>query len=404
MKKLFLMRGPSGCGKTTLIKNLGLEKNTLAPDTLRTMFYGYEVFENSTRILKKDSYKIFKELYYILEQRMENGLLTIIDHSNLTEINIEKYKSLCLKYGYECIVVNFKVPYDVLVERNATRTDKKVPEEELKKEFDEFNSQKIPSFCKVVKPENMEKEVAIRFQDVSKFKKIVHIGDIHGCATVLKEAIKDINFETLYIFHGDYIDRGLENIEVLRYLISIKRKPNVVLLKGNHELNLIKFVNGEEIYSNAFKETKEQIEKSNLSLRELKDFCKCLKNYYAYNYQGSKVFCTHGGISTFDIKEIALVSEYSFIVGSGDMNTTNIDKEFTDNVNGIYQVHGHRNPYNVDVTEYRNSINLEGEVEKGKYLRAVEHSKNGFAARTYKNNVFKQKLIDIENEDDIVEE
>ena len=89
MKKLFLMRGPSGCGKTTLIKNLGLEKNTLAPDTLRTMFYGYEVFENSTRILKKDSYKIFKELYYILEQRMENGLLTIIDHSNLTEINIE---------------------------------------------------------------------------------------------------------------------------------------------------------------------------------------------------------------------------------------------------------------------------------------------------------------------------
>lgn len=388
MKKLFLMRGPTGCGKTTLIKDLGLEMNTLNPDTLRVMMSGTEIFQNDNRICNKDSYKVFKELYSILEQRMEYGLLTVIDHSNLIEMNIEKYKSLCLKYGYECIVVNFaKCSLEELLERNSKRTDKKISEEELRKEYNDFKTQKIPSFCKIVHPEKFENELSLKYLDISRYKKIIHIGDIHGCYSVLKEALKSMSFENFYIFTGDYIDRGCENIEVLKFLISIKRKPNVVLLKGNHELNLIKYINGEEIFSKSFQETKKEIESSDISLRDLKDFCKCLKNYYAYNYQGMKIICTHGGISS--MKNFPLVSEYGFILGSGDMET-NVDAEFATNEPTFYQIHGHRNPYNVGITEYHNSFNLEGAVEEGGYLRCLELSGKYFSGRLYKNEVYKE--------------
>ena len=387
MKKLFIMRGPSLCGKTTLIEELGLKENTISPDDIRKMYFGMEIYQDTTKIIKKDSYKIFSKLYEIIEQRMEYGLLTIIDHSNLLEVNIEKYKNLCYKYGYECIVVNFKTPLNELLERNS-KLAYPLDEEEIKKEYEESISQKIPNFCKVVFPERMSQEISFKFQDCSRYKKVVHIGDIHGCFDILKSFLKEMSFDTLYIFHGDYIDRGLQNVEVLKFLISIKRKPNVILLKGNHELNLIKYVNGEEIYSKTFQTTRAEIEKSNISIKDLKDLCRTLKNFYAYSYKGQKVLCTHGGISS--LKNIETVSEYSFIMGSGDIEKTNIDKEFNENVQGVVQIHGHRNPFNVEINEYSNSFNLEGAVEEGGELRTIELIDKRFCPRAYKNEFVKK--------------
>ena len=71
---------------------------------------------------------------------------------------------------------------------------------------------------------------------MSKYEKIVHIGDIHGCYTALMEYFKNgLNDNYMYIFIGDYIDRGIENVEVVKFLIEISKKPNVLLLEGNHE-------------------------------------------------------------------------------------------------------------------------------------------------------------------------
>ena len=57
------------------------------------------------------------------------------------------------------------------------------------------------------------------------YKKIVFIGDIHGCYDTLKQYpdFKDgLKDDTEYIFLGDYIDRGNQNAEVLQFLDQIK--------------------------------------------------------------------------------------------------------------------------------------------------------------------------------------
>lgn len=81
--------------------------------------------------------------------------------------------------------------------------------------------------------------------NLSKYKKIHHIGDLQGCYSVLKEYIKTIKEDEFYIFLGDYINRGIENGKVIKFLLKICEKENVCLLEGNHERHLIKWANGE---------------------------------------------------------------------------------------------------------------------------------------------------------------
>ncbi|MCP5046759.1 MAG: serine/threonine protein phosphatase, partial [bacterium] len=52
------------------------------------------------------------------------------------------------------------------------------------------------------------------------------------------------------IFIGDYIDRGPHSVEVVDYLIQLKKRfPEIIFLKGNHEDMLAKFINGVDRFS-----------------------------------------------------------------------------------------------------------------------------------------------------------
>ena len=103
--------------------------------------------------------------------------------------------------------------------------------------------------------------------DLSHYRKIHHIGDVHGCYTVLKKYMdENYNEEDLFIFTGDYIDRGIENKEVLNYLFKCSSQKNFIFLVGNHEQQLRDWAN--DMYDNltkGFKETLPQIEGGKVS-------------------------------------------------------------------------------------------------------------------------------------------
>ena len=388
MKKLIILSGPSSCGKTTLVKELGLENNTLSPDILRVMFSGTEIsVSGNIGISQRDNYKVFKELFNILETRMSYGLLTVIDAPHTTERDIDKYKYLSTKYGYEVILVDFQVDLETLLKRNASRQFGRVQDSIIERMYNEKQTAKIPPYIRKITPDRLQDELKIKYINLDKYKAIYHIGDIHGCATALKEAIPKISFDSFYIFHGDYINKGIENVEVLKFLLPIMKRPNVVLLKGNHEQNLVRYANNEDTFGKAFSKTRAEIEESSITLRELKMLTNSFKNYYAYSYKGQKFFCTHGGIS--HLEGVALASENEFVVGSGTTET-NIDEVWSKNMSGsgIIQVHGHRNEGNLPIAAAPNSYNLEGEVEKGGYLRTLTVLPKNITGREIKNNVF----------------
>src|SRR5262245_28876628 len=68
-------------------------------------------------------------------------------------------------------------------------------------------------------------------------KRIIAIGDIHGCATALRtllEAIKPGPDDVLVPL-GDYIDRGPDSRDVIDSLIGLQAQCTLVPLLGNHE-------------------------------------------------------------------------------------------------------------------------------------------------------------------------
>ena len=79
------------------------------------------------------------------------------------------------------------------------------------------------------------------------------IGDIHGCLEKLR-ALMDkipINYSSdQLIFIGDYIDRGPSSLEVVDYLIDLRRRlPDTIFLKGNHEDMLENYLDGSDRFT-----------------------------------------------------------------------------------------------------------------------------------------------------------
>ena len=133
--------------------------------------------------------------------------------------------------------------------RNLSREPiKRVPEQVIERMYRSLPGQKIPSGLVVIRPEELV-WVWLKKIDLSGYRRIHHIGDLHGCYTVLQEYLNGqggMKEDEFYIFLGDYIDRGIENAEVIRFLISIAERKNVLLLEGNHEKSLWDWADGGE--------------------------------------------------------------------------------------------------------------------------------------------------------------
>ncbi len=74
------------------------------------------------------------------------------------------------------------------------------------------------------------------------------IGDIHGCYASLQSLLeKVIDRADTLIFLGDYVDRGPDSKQVVETLIHLHNThPQVIFLKGNHELMLENYLTGTE--------------------------------------------------------------------------------------------------------------------------------------------------------------
>ncbi|MBW2429850.1 MAG: serine/threonine protein phosphatase [Deltaproteobacteria bacterium] len=83
--------------------------------------------------------------------------------------------------------------------------------------------------------------------------KIFAIGDIHGSFDRLQELMQKIPIdftEDILVFIGDYIDRGPGSVEVVNYLIGLKKRvPEIIYLKGNHEDMLEKYLDGTDRFT-----------------------------------------------------------------------------------------------------------------------------------------------------------
>lgn len=396
MRALLLFRGAPGCGKSTFIEKNGLKPYALCADDIRLQCSSPILqVDGSRKISQENDRTVWKTLFNILEIRMQNGEFTVIDATNSKTSEINRYKQLAKNYRYRIYCIDMTdIPIDEVKRRNNSREElKRVPDEVIDKMYSRFETQQIPSGVKVLKPEELD-TIWYRPMDLSEYKKIHVIGDIHGCYTALMEYINSnngIKEDEFYIFTGDYIDRGIENVEVVNLLCELCEYKNVVMIEGNHEKWIWKYANDIVAYSKEFEfVTKPQLNKAKISKKNIREFYRKLSQCCYFIYNDKTFLVTHGGISNIP-ENILMIPTEQMIKGIGSYEDSNtVDKYFTQNTNeNIYQIHGHRNILNSPVQVTDRTYNLEGQVEFGGYLRAVQITKDEIIPIEIKNNVFK---------------
>lgn len=335
--------------------------------------------------MDKDAF-VWKFILELMEMKMKEGELIILDATNLKLKDLTSYRKLAEKYRYRICVIDFtNVPLETCLERNRSRPQIQfVPEDTIKRYHDLISTEKLPNSFKVVKPEDLSLSLNEKI-DLSSYKKIIHFGDIHGCYDTLMKYFEaqPFNKEYAYIFCGDYLDRGNQNAEVFKFLDSIKDCENVCLLSGNHERWLENYANDIDSFSNEFKEkTLPQLEQAGINKSTVKNFIRKLKQCSYYTYQDKEFLVCHGGIPNLPADKIlSKIKTKDLIFGVGDYKDGDeVEDTWYANFKGqeIYQVHGHRNVNKKPLRVNKNVFNLEGAIEFNGELRILEVSVQGF--------------------------
>jgi predicted kinase len=393
MRHLVLYRGAMGAGKSTFTRENELSQYVLSADDIRLLFQTPVMSEDGTYTISgKNDGKVWAFLFQLLEERMKRGEFTIIDATHAKQEAISRYKALASQYRYRVSVVDFSdVPLETLLLQNKKRPQyKHVPDHVIMNAHERMTTENVPKWVNKVKPYHFHSEMQYTPRDFSDWKRIHHIGDIHGCYTALMEYLGGgLKEDELYIFVGDFLDRGLENAQVLKFLVEIKDNKNVFFLEGNHESHIWRWANDEECVSRTFERgTQPELEAAGIDKKDVRQLYRRLGQLVYYTYGDKTVVVSHGGVSKIPDNFMYLATE-QLIKGVGDYEV-DIDFAWEKNMyDWTYQIHGHRNVFRLPTQASKNSFNLEGQVEKGGYLRAVTLDKDGFHTHEVKNDIFK---------------
>lgn len=405
MRKLILIRGPQGAGKTTWLKKTGLIHYSLSMDQLRLASSGLVLTTHGHWSINQDVNEQVHHLFRRLaNERMERGELLCIEGALMDVSDTKYWMEQALFHRYQiCMVDLSDIPTQQLLHQNAQRpiefqvhekavigTQKRLKDSarDLPKELLRFTWQPQDAHWSQV-----EQWMSVPMVDLSHYEKIVHIGDLQGCLTVLTgpNGLLEKGFEpnTHYILMGDLLDRGIENHLVMQWVLKeVINNPHVTLIWGNHENHLHRWARGLKAVSQEFaQKTLPQLLKAGLTTQDAELVCQKAIEMLTYKFHDKQVLISHAGLSTVPEK-LERVSLHQYSKGTGAWSDP-IDQQFDRQAPLPWeQVHGHRNHNHQKIQASQRSFSLEDNVEYGGHLRVATLTKEGWSTASYPNFVF----------------
>lgn len=397
MRKFIMMVGVPGSGKTTFIDDHGLAAYAISPDTLRGC-YGPARRADGTLVLSQAyDRRVWDHVRVIIEDRMRGGELIILDATNCNIKTARCMIRLAKDHRYETVLVDMMrdVTIDECIARQHGRGAKTVSADVIRgmeEHYRKLTYVHDPAAARangitVTTPAGFDSAVYAHPTTVSTddYDHVMVIGDIQGCHSALMETLGldhngsgTLDPRTLYVFAGDYLDRGAENGKVMRWLIDHAEDSNTVFVEGNHEAYMRDFAHGRNARSREFtRRTQPQLEQAGITPREVLKFTRRLTPMLWFTFAGHEYLVDHGGIADW-YKNAVFVPEREYVHGTGDYDElADVVTTWEHAKPNIVQIHGHRNIAHVPVIEGANMINLERGVEDGGFLRSATIDTDG---------------------------
>ena len=304
--------GVSGSGKSTFAKTHFKPTETLSSDYFRALVSDDE---NNQQVTPQ----AFDALYYVANKRLELGLLTVIDATNVQKHARASLLRLAREQNCLAAAIVLDVPEKTCRERNEKRIERNVgiqvisrQAQQLRKSFEQLQKEGFRYVYILSGEEEIANAEIVRTPLWNNKKDVTGpfdiIGDIHGCYDELCELLTELDYEVdaenytampptnrKAVFLGDLCDRGPKNVEVLRLVINMA-SAGAFCVAGNHDVKLLKKLKGANVQlTHGLDKTVEQLDSQNAEFIEnVKNFLDGLISHYVFDE--GKLVVSHAGL------------------------------------------------------------------------------------------------------------
>lgn len=314
---LVVLVGVSGSGKSTFAAAHFGRFETLSSDFFRGLLSNDENDQAATAAA-------FETLRFVAGKRLDAGLLTVVDATNVQPDARRSLVALARKHDVLPVAVVLDVPQSVCVERNAARVDRTFGASVVKRQHDQLRRSLKhlgkEGFRRVHVLSGLEDIAAAEFVrepllndrrgETGPFDAI---GDVHGCRSELETLLGKLGYELLRdvegrpvdaihpegrraIFLGDLVDRGPDAPGVLRLVMGMVGAGHALAVPGNHEEKLVRALEGKKVQaSHGLAETLAQLSGETENFRrEVLKFCRDLVSHLVLD--DGRLVVAHAGL------------------------------------------------------------------------------------------------------------
>jgi len=260
---LVVLIGPSGCGKSTFARTHFAPFETISSDFCRGLVANDENDQAATK-------PAFETLHFIAAKRLERGLLTVIDATNVQAEARKPLVELARRYHVLPVAIVLDLPERVCEARNRERSDRNFGPHVIRQQRSQLQKSlrllQKEGFrhVHVLRSEAEVGATEIMREPLWNNKKSDHgpfdiIGDVHGCATELETLLTALGYVRgehavfahpegrKVVFVGDLVDRGPRIPDVLRIAMTMVEAGTALAVPGNHDLKLVKKLHGRDV-------------------------------------------------------------------------------------------------------------------------------------------------------------
>jgi protein phosphatase len=309
---LVVMIGASGCGKSTFARTHFKPFETLSSDFCRGLVSNDENNQAATTAA-------FDVLHYIAAKRLEAGLLTVVDATNVQPEARKPLIELARRYHVLPVAIVLDMPERVCAERNRTRSDRNFGGHVIRQQRGQLHrsmrglEREGFRHLHVLRTPDDVARVVVERQPLWNDRRADNgpfdiIGDVHGCADELRALLAVLGYlpdeassyrhpaGRIAVFLGDLVDRGPGAPDVLRIAMAMTGGGTALAVPGNHDMKLLKKLRGRDVQvSHGLAETLEQLERETPEFRtHVAEFLDALVSHYVLD--GGRLVVAHAGL------------------------------------------------------------------------------------------------------------
>jgi protein phosphatase len=331
---LVILVGPSGCGKSTFAHQHFQPFEIVSSDFCRGLVSNDENDQSATTAA-------FEVLHTIVAKRLERGLLTVVDATNVQPEARKPLVELAKRYHVLPVAIVLDIPVRICEERNRTRPDRDFGPHVIRQQRSQLQRsirnlqregiRRVHTLRSVAEVETatLERERLWnnRTDDHGPFD---IIGDVHGCADELEELLATLGYVPptpnepdrigemgaagdppgsdrgdaawrhpagrKVVFLGDLVDRGPRIPDVLRIAIDMVAAGTALAVPGNHDIKLMRKLRGRDVQvTHGLAESLSQLESvPDAERARIADFLDSLVGHYVLD--DGKLVVAHAGM------------------------------------------------------------------------------------------------------------